>query len=50
MPFCLFIELNLKRSFDLCSRLYVNVIWSIKCMKIRKLIWVYDTIHLHIAL
>ena len=36
--FCLFMELNLKISFNLCARVCFNVIWLVKSMKIRKLI------------
>ena len=32
-----FIVLNLNISFNFCARLGFNVIWFVKCMKIRKL-------------
>ena len=31
------IVLNLNTSFNFCARLGFNVIWFVKCMKIRKL-------------
>ena len=31
------IVLNLNMSFNFCARLGFNVIWFVKCMKIRKL-------------
>ena len=34
---CLYIMLNLNISFNFCARLDFNVIWFVKCMKIRKL-------------
>ena len=34
---CLFIDLNMKTSINFCARLYFNVIWFAKCMKVRKL-------------
>ena len=34
---CPYIVLNLNRSFKFCARLGFNVIWFVKCMKIRKL-------------
>ena len=33
---CLIIVLNLNISFNFCARLGFNVIWFVKCMKIRK--------------
>ena len=34
---CSIIVLNLNISFNFCARLDFNVIWFVKCMKIRKL-------------
>ena len=34
---CPIIGLNLNISFNFCGRLGLNVIWFVKCMKIRKL-------------
>ena len=34
---CSFIVLNLNVSFNFCARLGFNVIWLVKCIKIRKL-------------
>ena len=34
---CSIIVLNLNISFNFCARLGFNVIWFVKCMKIRKL-------------
>ena len=34
---CPYIMLNLNISFNFCARLGFNVIWFVKCMKIRKL-------------
>ena len=34
---CPYIVLNMNISFDFCARLAFNVIWFVKCMKIRKL-------------
>ena len=34
---CPIIVLNLNISFNFCARLGFNVIWFVKCMKIRKL-------------
>ena len=53
-----YIVLNLNISFNFCARLGFNVIWFVKCMKIRKLkieiISVYensfiDTIHSRVS-
>ena len=34
---CPYIVLNLNISFKFCARLGFNVIWFVKCLKIRKL-------------
>ena len=34
---CPYIVLNLSMSFNFCARLGFNVIWFVKCIKIRKL-------------
>ena len=34
---CPYIALNLNISFNFCARLGFNVVWFVKCMKIRKL-------------
>ena len=34
---CPFIVLNLNISLNFCARLGFNVVWFVKCMKIRKL-------------
>ena len=33
----IYVVLNLNISFNICARLGFNVIWLVKCMKIRKL-------------
>ena len=33
----IYIVLNLNISFNICARLGFNVIWLVKCMKMRKL-------------